>query len=65
MICSCLGGLNDKSQFPCLESIRYSRAGSSTGETPCYRAIWESLQLLSNFLQLKLALEEAFHMDAE
>lgn len=35
------------------------------GEAPRYQAIWESLQSLSIFLQLKLALEEAFHMDAE
>lgn len=32
------------------------------GETPGYQTIWESLQPLSIFLQLKLALEEALHM---
>lgn len=34
------------------------------GETPGYQAIWKSLQPLSIFLQLKLALEEALHMYA-
>lgn len=41
---------------------KQNRAGSFTGETPGYQTIWESLQPLSIFLQLKLALEEALHM---
>lgn len=57
---SCSEGLNDERTET--ETIRYNRGGSFRGETPGYETIWESLQPLSIFLQLKLSLEEALHM---
>lgn len=62
--CSCLGGLSDESQIPCLESIGYNRVGVCCGEPAGHPATWQSLQPLSIFLQRQLALEEAVCVDS-